>query len=494
MPMEQHAFDQPMRQALAGFFLEAAQELRNVFRIFWPLFLYWVVKKSSPEMWVYLLVLGLIFLWIIVAGYLKYRNLTFYIDHAKGEFIFKSGVISKQYVSIRIDRIQQVELSRNILHKILNVYAVEVNTAGTDKAEVKIKAMQLKDAEQLKSILLEKRESIGSHGVSEEKPQEYASIQLSFATIFKIAATSNYGRSLALIIAFFGAAYNALDDFFKVSEFGKKEVTEIMQFKPLFSSIWFIILLLLCVWMLFNIISGVLRFYGYTIQFHDRKFNIHFGLLKTRNTIVYAEKVQVVKMVTNYFQRKMNLSRMFFQQTTPDFHHDKKATIEIPGCTRQERQGLLWRTFLKKPEITKTILPNYRKLLPMVIFYIAIPLAALFIFFDPFPFRGLILIVWVVIVLVLDYFSFKNSKLFIAGDFVLVQKGAWDVSLSMMETYKIQGVVVKQPLWHRKAGLAHITLYTAADNISFKFVSLNEINPYINQWLYTVEREYQEGK
>lgn len=490
---EKLSFDKPMRQAIAGYYMQIALELKKIISNFWYVFAIMIFKRSSIELGIYITVTSFVLLWITIFGYLKYRRIIFYIDRLRNEFIFQSGVFSKQSTAIRLDRIQQVEINQNVLQKLLNVYAVEVNTAGTAKAEVVIRAMKLADAKQLKTLLLKSR-MIETPHISETPEEDtfsvkrpVKSIQLSFSTIFKIAATSNYGKSLALIIGFFGVIYNNLSDFFKTSDFGKKEIEGLMNMHTLLTYTWFMVLLLLVIWLSFNIINGVVRFYGYKISFFDRRFNIQFGLLKTRNTILHVEKVQVARIVSNYLQNKFNLHRLFFQQASSDFHTDKKANIEVPGCTKEQELELLNLVFGKTPVITQTILPNYRKLIPPIIKFIVIPTAIVLLWLRDIPHLNIWIPLWAVTVLIHDYFAFKNNKLFISEDFIVIRKGAWDVSRSMMETYKIQGISITQRLWHRRAGIAHITFFTAADNLEFRFVSLREINPYINKWLYDAE-------
>ncbi len=491
---EKKLFETPMQQAAAGYIIQAAGELKIIITNFWWLFFLLIVKRSVIEQGVYIALAAVIAVWILGYGYLKFRRILFYIDHVTGEFIFKEGVFSKRSTAIKLDRIQQVEINQNILQKLLKVYAVEVNTAGTEKAEVKIKAMKLEDARQLKALLLEKEaketpqnQELFSSETGGGQDKEGDKIRLSFSTIFKIAATSNYGKSLALIVGFFGAIYNTLSDFSQLSDYGKGEINALMEFRLLFNYTWFVILFLLTIWLLFNILNGVIRFYNYIIRFRDDRFNIQFGLLKTRNTILYVEKVQVARIVSNFLQNKMNLRRLFFQQASSDFQRDNKANIEVPGCTREQENRMLGFIFGKVPEAQAVIRPNYRKAIPPIFIFVILPTIAALIWLQEVPYLYVWLGIWSAMVIIYTFFAFKNSKLILTENFILVQRGAWDISLSMMETYKIQGISVTQRLWHRRAGLAHITIFTAADNLSFRFVRLEEINPYINRWLYDAE-------
>ena len=54
-----------------------------------------------------------------------------------------------------------------------------------------------------------------------------------------------------------------------------------------------------------------------------------------------TEKVQIVKVSENYFQRKLNVLEIKIRQAISDEKKDSKSLIEIPGCNTAERDEIL---------------------------------------------------------------------------------------------------------------------------------------------------------
>jgi len=90
-----------------------------------------------------------------VIAYLRYLNFTFYIDEEHDEFIISDGIINKTRTTIQLNKIQQVNIHQNLIQRIISVYALSVDTAGSDKKEGNIKAISHALALALKAKLLD---------------------------------------------------------------------------------------------------------------------------------------------------------------------------------------------------------------------------------------------------------------------------------------------------------------------------------------------------
>lgn len=80
----------------------------------------------------YLSVIGVIVLVVLIIAYI-WAKLTYrYYRYELGEIVFKKehGVIYKKYVSIPYDRIQNVDIHRGILARLLGLSDLQIQTAG----------------------------------------------------------------------------------------------------------------------------------------------------------------------------------------------------------------------------------------------------------------------------------------------------------------------------------------------------------------------------
>src|SRR5690606_3397446 len=80
-------------------------------------------------------------------------------------------------------------------------------------------------------------------------------------------------------------------------------VTDSMSFNSIAALIAMIIVLIL----LINLTRTVVKYYGYKITKQSGSLMLAFGLISLKNTIIKPEKVQLVALTRNYFQKKMNI-------------------------------------------------------------------------------------------------------------------------------------------------------------------------------------------
>ncbi len=483
-------FNEPQRQSALGVVVEAVFALREVVKLAWPLIFLMIIK---PEKFSATSV-GLIALFIVLitfaVGYLRFRNFVFYIDEASGDFVLEKGIFNKEKIIIQLNRIQQVNLSQNLVQKILRVFAVDINTASTAKSEVKIKAVSREIATQLKSRLLSVYQAqMPAENADGTQQQVQEGFQLSISTLAKVAVTSNYGKSFAVILAAIAGLYDSLRDFLSQSERGKELLSRSFQWDSFLQNIALMIAAAFIFLFLFNLARVLVIFSDYKILFRKSAFSISYGLLNTRNIVVYVEKIQVVETVTNFLQKKMKLQRLFFYQASSDITSDKQAVIHVPGCTPHQENELLNRVFKEIPPVEIVLVPNIRKIISPIIFLIIIPLI-------PFAFAGdtswffnylTLLPFWIILAVIIIFFRFKNSRLKVSQGFVQTTSGVWDVTTRILQTYKIQAITVTQRLWHRKKNIGHITLHTAGGDVAFRFGDYKKLNALTNQWLFDVE-------
>lgn len=148
-------FSLPQRQSAIGVLIMFFNTLQKMLRGLGPLFLVFVVKYDSEfKQYGYATIAVILILTVLIA-YLKYRNFTFYLDDENREFIIQEGILSKTKTIIRLDKIQQVNINQSLLQRLINVYEVNVDTAGSDAKEGEIKAVDHKLALALKARLLE---------------------------------------------------------------------------------------------------------------------------------------------------------------------------------------------------------------------------------------------------------------------------------------------------------------------------------------------------
>lgn len=492
----QNDFSQPQRQSLIGVLIMFADTLQSAVRALFPLLIVWLIRIDTMNK-IYLTI-GTLTVFVVAAiiAYLKYINFTFYLDEESEEFVIKKGILNKSRLGIPLDKIQQVNINQSFLQKIIGVHALEVDTAGSSKKEVAIRAITHDLAIALKTRLLDgKRTGIDAIGnentVQEEK---HAFIQISLLSLFKTGVTSNYVRSFGILLAFFITSFQFIEDLVKAAELEDDPLDTYLDPELLLKFMIFIISAIIVLTIVVNLGRTILKYYNFRITRQNNSLLLSYGLLNTKNTIIRPEKVQMVTVGRNYFQKKLDILdikiRQASNQEANNQEHEKSA-IEIPGCNTAEKDMLLQFLLQEIPKKGVVVKPNIRKILMESIKFLIIPLTLFFLFasyiFPELMDYALFIPIYVLFVSAIIYFGFKNSRLFVNDDFIVKQSGAWDIEKDYIAPHKIHAIAIRQYFWHKSSDIGIVNLYTAGGKISFGLANYTKLKELVNYWLYQVE-------
>lgn len=489
-------FSRPQRQSLVGVVVMFGNTLQKMVRALWPILIVWIFKFQEMNKLYLLIGSGVFFIFIAVIAYLKYLNFTFYLDEENQEFIVKDGIINKSRLAIPLDKIQQVNINQSLVQRIIGVHALEVDTAGSGKQEVSIRAIPHDLALALKSRLhTGGRRTVASDEplLQEETGRKQAFIEISLLSLLKTGITSNYARTFALLLAFIITTSQHIDEFLEYSGYDFS-VDEYITAEMVLKFITFIIVGVMVLILVLNLARTIIKFYGYRITKQDGSLLLSYGLINTKSTILKPEKVQIVRVTRNFFQKKLNIRDLHIRQASnmeASAKEQKKTAIEIPGCDEREKDILLQFIFGRIPEKGVMLKPNFRKMIFPAFFWLVIPLSVYFwsaYMYEPELYNIILIIpVYTLFVMAVIYFGFRNSRLFVNDDFIIKQGGAWDIDNDFLEPHKIHTVSLTQYFWQKGSDVGIVSLHTAGGTISFGLANYTRLKQLANYWLYQVE-------
>ncbi len=486
-------FSQPQRQSPIGILVLFFDTIRHFARALLPLLAVWFFNRGDMKSVYVTLILALIFVLVSVAAYLRYLNFLFFLNDRQEEFIITEGVFNKTKTVVRLDKIQQVNITQTLLQRIIGVYALDIDTAGSNKEEGKIKAVSHGLALALKARLLQNERKIVVTDDSGSIPEEKPFMEIGLPTLLKVGVTSNYMKSFWLLFVFVVTAYDNIRHFVDYDALDSRKFHEYVGRQTAVTSVAMIFIFLILLILVINLLRIVVRYFGYKITRQSGSLLLSFGLINTKSTIIKPEKVQIVSITQNYFQKKMNLLGLRIRQAMGGESHEKHRdhAIEIPGCDAGERDAILKLLFNVVPEKGAMLTPNWRKFGFSVFLIIVLPLSGFFALahwaearFYEFSYLAF---VYAALVLVFLVFGFRNYRIFIGERFIIKQSGAWDITNDIVEPAKIQAITTSQLFWHKTADIGYLTLHTAGGNISFQLGDFARIKRYVNLWLYEME-------
>lgn len=489
-------FNQPQRQSLVGILVIFLEMVFQVIKATWPIIVITLFKSESKFLVYIFFSVGIPMVFLGIYSFLKYRNFTFYIDDENDEFVISDGVINKTKTSIQLHKIQQVNIKQNLIQRLIGVYALDVDTAGSDKKEGNIKAVSHEMAIALKSRLLEnegKRAFFYESEQTEEKVENYAIpfLKINLVSLLKIGITSNYVKSVGLILTFFFTIYENLH------QAGAEDVINTDRLEGFVdnNSLWYsglvFLLIMFSIVFLINIGRTLIKFFDYTVAQQKGSLMLTYGLINTQSTILKPEKVQIVKVSRNYLQKKLNVLEIKIRQAISNEKKDNKTLIEIPGCNAFERDEILKLLFKELPEKGAMMQPNFRKLVFSIFLIIVLPLTGYlwfgnYIESQVFDYAN-VAVFYSVFVLIVLFFAFRNYRLFVNHNHIIKQSGAWDIDNDIIQIEKIQAITTSQLFWHKSLNIGSLTMHTAGGNITFQLGKFDQINKYVNLWLYEIE-------
>ncbi len=491
-------FSQPQRQSPIGVVVMFAYTFQQYARAFWPLLLVWALRWNEVnKLYVALGSLAIIIV-VGVVSYLRYLNFTFFLDKENDEFVITEGILNKTKTAIQLNKIQQVNINQSFIQKLIGVYELSVDTAGSSKKEGNIKAISHQLALALKSELLEnEKKTVKADEISiAENPEREITtaspfIKIGFLSLLKVGITSNYGRSLALLLLFFSTIYENFKDFTDDDFLNDEQLDSYVDEASLINALLFFLVFLFLVVLVINVVRVVFKYFNYKITRQKGSLLLSFGLLNTKNTIIKPEKVHVTTITQNFLQKKMDILEIRIKQATSGGVEERKSMIEIPGCSQNERDEILKLLFSQIPEKGVMLKPNFRKLVFALFLSVIIPVGIYFAFanwIDAIAYDFIYIVpFYVIFVGLVQFFRFRNNRLFIHENFIIRQSGAWDISNEIIEPHKIQAVETSQLFWHKNLNIGSLTLHTAGGSISFQLGNFDTIRNYANLWLYELE-------
>ena len=488
----QRLLDEVQRQSPAGIVIEGLVGFYKYLKAFWYFVIFIIIRLMRYDMiWIFV-ALGVLVVLILVIGYLRYRHFSFFIDQEREEFVLREGVFSKERIAIQLSRIQQVNVNQSVVQKLLNVYGVEINTAGSTKSEAKISAVRWEVAQALREHLLTSKEPSlpgeNENSLHDLPAAPFFTIQTS--SLIKQGLTSKYVESFSLLIAFIFAIYNNVKDFVRLQEENEEQVDDFISGYLVLNSALFFVFALFVTAIFINLLRTVFTFYHLQVRKDAHKLEVTYGLLQSRTILLNPNKVQIISVVSNYFQNKMKLGWMTVKQASSDSALDVKSHIHFPACSPDEQVVLLQELFGKLPTAHSTLVPSIRLFWIALLKWMVLPLMigiGVYLFVPVFDFSWIWLVSYGVLSTLICWRMYANSRLSYGDDFIICRQGIWDVGTYMFETYKIQSIKTSQYIWQKKHNIGQVIVYTSGGNIRFRYGDFDKIEHLVNHWLMVVE-------
>lgn len=497
-------FSEPQKLDKKAFFLILTKTLWTIIKSFGPIALIFLVK-GMPEKNNYL-IYAFLALILFVAGiklFVDYYFFTYQI--VNDELIIKEGWLTKSTTVVKFDKIHEVNLSQKFIHKLIGLYFVGIDSAGSSKTEISINGISHQKALALKEILTNEiidgsvlaqdlLMNFVEQGNGKQKEMEFSSrtIKISISSLVKIGITRNYIQTFGILLAFSFQIIDQIQDLFydKDENSVYEEISKVSSEKYLGILGVVIVLGVILIVITFNLVRTIITYYNYQLQLKNGQISASYGLTDSHLISVPSNKVQLFTYQQNYFQRIMNLFEIKIKQVDSSEDDKRKKGLLIPGANFQELNEIFEIVYRKKIEKSDFYMkPSLRKLLVKLIF-LSIPFILgifLLYYFEQWVYSFVLIGIFVLISFLLTI-GFRNEKLFIHEDALILEKGIWDISTSYLHISKIQQFSLEQSYFQEKKQLGSLTLHTAGGAITLSYYAFSDIKHLANKWTFQIEK------
>lgn len=495
-PTNNYNFSQLNKLDKKALFLVLTTSLWTVARAVWPLVAIFVVKRETKS-WSFFAIIGAVLLTTLITKLINYFYFSYQV--VDNELIIRKGWLSKSTTVIKLDKIHEVNLNQKFVHKLIGLYLVNIDTAGSAKTEIEINGIDFQKALALKDILTNSIDlsddaietTLYENNQQTEEIPGNSKIKISLISLIKIGLTRNYLQTFGLMIAFSFQIIDQLQDFFYNDE--ESVYDDIFQ-RSYDQYLGFLgialVFALIFIVVIFNLARTLLTYYNYQINLKDKHLTASYGLTDSHIVSVPSKKVQMFQFQQNYFQKLMNLFEVKIKQVESTEDNNKKKGLVIPGANSLELSTIFQVIFDKSLlNFTNFHRPNKRVMfIKMLWLMLPIFIGLTIMYFTETLLFSWIILPFVILICLLIYLGYRNEKLIFNDDFIVLKKGIWDITTTYLPFDKIQKITVSQSYFQEKRQIGSVNLHTAAGIVVLYYYNFNMLQPLVNEILYKIEK------
>jgi len=494
---------EPTRQSYLGVMVYLIRNFRALATL---LISFIAVAAAAPIFWtiVGFSIVPLMILFALLA-YWQYRNFTFHIEDDK--LIIHKGVLVKDRKSVPIERIQSIQVTKNVIQRLLGLVALKVDTAGSRGNELEIPALERDRADALRNLLYAKKEAIlDTDGITDEnistssqesdKPridpreeQGRVLVKLGLFDLLKVGLTENHLKTGFIAIAFvFGYASQYQELLQEYLEgYVDTYASQVADAGLAFALSLFVLYAVFSV--VLSLLRVLLKFWELKAVLKSEAVEISSGLLQRNESRIPKKKIQYIQWETNPLRKLAGYESATLKPSNSVGEVSNKQTIEIPALRIAENEYLATGVFPGAEQPDNFIKGDpwaYARLYSIFGFVIFAPLAVLLYF--QFSYSGIAILLLMGLFSAYGYRYGKTVRLHFDEHYVYIFKGWLFPQRVILPAYKAQSLQLSQNILLRRRKLGHLTLFTAAGSKTVRFLNEKEALEAYNLLMYAVEK------
>jgi putative membrane protein len=432
--------------------------LREARRL-WPLVLLVLARRQA---WILVAAAAV----VIVAVSLQWLRRTYTLGD--GVLRIEEGVLARKRRLLPFDRIQQVDLVRKPLHRLLGVATLRVETAGgSGGSEADLEVIALAEAEHLRATLLRAKAAAVGGAVAPSAaaspaagaveapaaPAERVLVRVSLGQVALAGLTSLRGLAALAVV---GYVFQLLDDAPRwVLDRLASRVDPGALAPSTAPAVAVAALLAVAVLLGLAAASSVVTDYGFVLARSGDNLVVRRGLLERREAVVPVPRVQVVRIEESLLRRWLGFASVRIQSAGQAGRSEATTSrLAVPILPAVQVNRLLGELLPGAAPVPLLLHPppaaRRRAIVRRVVPILVIVAVAAFVLWP----WGALAVVALPLAVLAGEAAYRNLGHARHGDFLTARRGALIRTTAIVPAAKTQSARVHSTLFQRRAGLA----------------------------------------
>ncbi|KMY52800.1 hypothetical protein AC623_01345 [Bacillus sp. FJAT-27231] len=267
------------------------------------IFLFFMGNGEKHNVWDYVPIIGLgaVILFVLVSGVIKWLRFTYRLE--ENELKIEYGLFVKKKRYIPVERIQSLDISAGILHRLFGLVKIRVETAGAgggSDSEAELTAITKAEAQTLQQFINEEKSRkvlANKQDAGCEKAESRIGGDIFYrAGLFELLLLAATSGGIGVVIS---AVFAFLSQFQDVIPYEKifKEAAHFFEMGTIVIAI-LVFLVLFIAWVI-SIGLTLLRYAGFALSKEEGNVVIQKGLLEKQQLTIPMDRIQGITILEN---------------------------------------------------------------------------------------------------------------------------------------------------------------------------------------------------
>ncbi|WP_227995025.1 PH domain-containing protein [Oceanobacillus sp. CFH 90083] len=400
---------------------------------------------------------------ILLFSFLSWFRFTYQLE--EDQLRIERGILIRKKRTLSKHRIQSIDLSQNVIHRIFGLTKVAIETAGNDSStDAALSAVIMQDGTMLHDELKYKKqlpeaeqlEAAEAANTERDEPDE-GSVPKRKITIQALLITGSTSASFGILIGLFGVAFSQVETL--IPDQFYDDATRWILSLGMQIIIALAIIVVLFLW-LFSILYTVIRDWNFTITRYEKELFITRGLLEKKQTTIPLKRIQAVGIKESPVHQLFGFARPYVEIASGETNNSQEVnTIIFPLLRKKEFTAFLGEFLPEYNYHTESLVHPPKKALPYYLWRsMSIPLLAVIAvgtFFLSY--------IWIPAIIMLaagiiGFTAFKSAGYIIDEQQIIVQARIFSKDTAIIQHRRVQALQQKQHPLHRKQSLATLDI------------------------------------